>query len=73
MYPAGKSRKSSRFYGLDWLFAFLVPTHILMFVLEIKFHNIEAAWAWLNLLFIDAWFWSSARSRRSCKKSVECV
>ena len=70
MYPAGKSRKSSRFYGLDWLFAFLVPTHILMFVLEIKFHNIEAAWAWLNLLFIDAWFWSSARQWRRERKDL---
>lgn len=62
--PTSKPSKPRRFYGIDWLFIFLVPMHILMFAIEIKYHNGEAAWAWLNLLFFDALFWFSERQWR---------
>lgn len=64
MQPSSKPRKPRRFCSFDWLFLFLVTMHILMFALEIKYRNGEAAWAWLNLLFFDTGFWFSARQRR---------
>lgn len=70
MQPSSKPRKPRRFYGFDWLFLFLVTMHVLMFVLEIKYRNGEAAWAWLNLLFFDTGFWFSARQWRRERKEL---
>lgn len=64
MQPTSKPRKPRRFYGFDWVYLFLVPMHVLLLAMEIKYHNGEAAWACLNLLFFDAWFWLSERQWR---------
>ena len=70
MQPSSKPRKPRRFFGIDWVFSILVPLHIIMFALEIKYHNGEAAWAWLNLLFFDTGFWFSARQWRGERKEL---
>ena len=70
MQPSSKPRKPRRFFGIDWVFSILVPLHIIMFALEIKYHNGEAAWAWLNLLFFDTGFWFSARQWRMERKEL---
>ena len=70
MQPTSKPRKSCRFYGIDWVFFILMPLHVIQFALEIKHNNIEAAWAWLNLLFLDTGFWLSARLWRRERKEL---
>ena len=68
--PSSKPRKPRLFFGIDWLFLFLALTYAFFLVAEIKFKNGEAAWAWLNLLTIETWFWHCARQWRKERKEL---